>query len=129
MPLRAAQFPWQCCLRICLAAHREHLGQTAEKQCHSLVAWPIIVITKNDLVDSNTMENLIKLLEEEKIIKNSKYYSINTVTKQGSENLVNDIENIIEDLMITNPKFKTIDNIEIDPEFIQEEEDPFWRDY
>ena len=75
------------------------------------------------------MENLIKLLEEEKIIKNSKYYSINTVTKQGSENLVNDIENIIEDLMITNPKFKTIDNIEIDPEFIQEEEDPFWRDY
>ena len=90
---------------------------------------PIIVITKNDLVDSNTMENLIKLLEEEKIIKNSKYYSINTVTKQGSENLVNDIENIIEDLMITNPKFKTIDNIEIDPEFIQEEEDPFWRDY
>ncbi len=31
--------------------------------------------------------------------------------------------------MITNPKFKTIDNIEIDPEFIQEEEDPFWRDY
>ena len=71
------------------------------------------------------MENLIKLLEEEKIIKNSNYYSINTVTKQGSENLVNDIENIIEDLMITNPKFKTIDNIEIDPEFIQEEEDPF----
>ena len=25
--------------------------------------------------------------------------------------------------MITNPKFKTIDNIEIDPEFIQEEEE------
>ncbi|MHA2503417.1 MAG: GTPase, partial [Candidatus Kariarchaeaceae archaeon] len=86
-------------------------------------------VTKNDIVPAERIQEIMEKMKETQIFEEGLIFSINNLSTDDSSNLLSKIEDLILNRLLKSPKFRSVGALEVDPEFIPEEEDPDWGEF
>lgn len=88
----------------------------------------IIVISKSDLINSQDISMVKKIIDHQKFLKvNSEIILIHSNDQSGVKSLLKQIDIVLKNQVISNPKFKTIIEPEIAMDQLPLEDDPMWQ--